>query len=76
LASTFELFARLERARLCILPDIGGYSVNRFGGPAFARVVIDWVGKLESGKDVPNAFAQYDSCRAGLANLLSGVVAR
>lgn len=76
LASTFELFARLERARLCILPDIGGYSVNRFGGAAFARAVIDWVEKLESGGDVPNAFAAYDSCRPKLANLLTDVIAR
>ncbi len=76
LASTFELFARLERARLCILPDIGGYSVNRFGHEAFARVVIDWVEKLESGVEVKNAFAGYDSCRATLSNLVTDVVAR
>lgn len=76
LASTLELFARLKRARLCILPDIGGYSVNRFGGAVFARIVIDWVEKLESGHEVTNAFAAYDSCRSTLANLLTGVIAR
>lgn len=76
LASTFELFARLERARLCILPDIGGYSVNRFGGAAFARVVVDWIEKLESGAEVPSAFAAFDSCRSSLANLLTDAVAR
>lgn len=76
LASTLELFARLKRARMCILPDIGGYSVNRFGGAVFARIVIDWVEKLESGHEVTNAFAAYDSCRSTLANLLTGVIAR
>jgi pimeloyl-ACP methyl ester carboxylesterase len=76
LASTLELFARLDRARLCILPDIGGYSVNRFGGAAFARVVLDWVEKLESGHEMTNAFAAYDSCRSQLANLLTEVIMR
>ncbi|MPZ13880.1 MAG: alpha/beta fold hydrolase [Chloroflexi bacterium] len=76
LASTFELFAKLGRARLCILPDIGGYSVNRFGGAAFARTVVDWVQKLETGHEITNAFATYDSCRSKLANLLTEVVAR
>jgi pimeloyl-ACP methyl ester carboxylesterase len=68
LASTLELFARLPRARLLILPNMG-YSVNRFGGGAFAQAVIDWVQQIESGKEIGNAFTSFDSCRSRLANL-------
>jgi pimeloyl-ACP methyl ester carboxylesterase len=76
LASTLELFARLERARLAIVPLLPGYSVNRFGGPKFAELVVDWVDRIESGREVPNAFSSFDSCRGALKDLLSGVVAR
>jgi len=76
LASSLELFARLERARLAIYPLLPGYSVNRFGGPRFAQLVTEWVDHIESGQEVPNAFAGYDSCRDTLRNLLRDVVQR
>ena len=77
IASTLELFARLERARLAIVPLLPGYSVNRFGGPKlFPELVLNWVDHIESGKEVTNAFASFDSCREQLTDLLRGVVAR
>ncbi len=76
LASTLELFARLERARLAILPLVPGYSLNRFGGLKFAELVMEWVDYIESGKEVENAFSSYDSCRESLKTLLRDVVAR
>lgn len=76
LASMFELFARLERARMAIVPLIPGYSVNRFGGPKFAELVLNWVDHIESGKEVKNAFADFDSCRESLKNLVRDVVTR
>lgn len=76
LASTLELFARLQRARLAIVPLLAGYSVNRFGGPRFAELVLDWVDYVESGREVENAFSNFDSCRESLTSLLRDVVAR
>lgn len=76
LASTLELFARLDRGRLAILPLVPGYSLNRFGGPKFAPLVLEWVDYVESGKEVQNAFASYDSCRETLKTLLQDVVTR
>lgn len=76
MASTFELYARLERARLAILPLLPGYSVNRFGGSRFSELVLDWVDYIESGKEVKNAFADFDSCRSSLQNLVRDVVSR
>jgi len=71
LASTLELFARLPRARLCIIPILPGYSLNRFGHEAFSREVIRWVTKVESGEEIKNAFDAFDSCRDKLANLMA-----
>ncbi len=76
LASTLELFTRLERARLAIVPLLPGYSVNRFGGLKFSELVLNWVDHIESGKEVENAFKGFDSCREPLKDLLQGVVAR
>ena len=38
--------------------------------------LLDVVDYVESGKEVQNAFASYDSCRESLKTLLRGVVAR
>lgn len=75
LASTFELFARLPIARLCIVPNIG-YSVNREGGPMFSQVVLDWVERLESGKGVKSAFSNFDSVRSHLSDLVTPAATR
>jgi len=53
-----------------------GRTVCASGGPKFAELVVEWVAYIESGKEVANAFASYDSCRESLKNLLRGVVAR